>query len=72
MDVQKLLTLDELATMLARSPETIKKDLFRNPGAVPPRLRVPHTRLLRWRAVDVEAWLTSHVERGDSGTGEAS
>ena len=69
MEMQKLLTLGELAQLLGRSPETIKKDLLRNPGAVPPRLRVPHTRLLRWRAVDVEAWLASHIARGDFGTG---
>ncbi|WP_083903018.1 AlpA family transcriptional regulator [Azoarcus sp. KH32C] len=60
----KLLDLDELATLLGRSPETIKKDLKRNPLAVPPRLHIPGTRLLRWRSVDVEAWLASHVVLG--------
>lgn len=62
MEVQKLLDLDELAQMLRRSPETIKKDLRRNPEAVPPRLMLPHTRLLRWRAVDVDSWLRQHVQ----------
>ena len=62
MEVQKLLDLDELAQMLRRSPETIKKDLKRNPEAVPPRLMLPHTRLLRWRASDVDAWLEQHVQ----------
>lgn len=57
----RLLDLGELAQVLGRSPETIKKDLRRNPEAVPPRLRLPHTRLLRWRATDVDAWLASHV-----------
>ncbi|MDO8905960.1 AlpA family transcriptional regulator [Hydrogenophaga sp.] len=58
-----LLTLDQLASILGRSPETIRKDLVRNSGAVPPRLVIPGTRLLRWRAVDVERWLEacSHV-----------
>ena len=63
MEVQKLLDLDELAQMLRRSPETIKKDLKRNPEAVPPRLMLPHTRLLRWRASDVDAWLAQYVQR---------
>ena len=63
MKVQQLLDLDELAQMLRRSPETIKKDLKRNPEAVPPRLMLPHTRLLRWRAVDVDAWLGQYVQR---------
>ena len=62
MDVeQQLLDLGELAQMLRRSPETIRKDLRRNPLAVPPRLQLPHTRLLRWRASDVEAWLAQYV-----------
>ena len=58
-----LLTLDELAAVLRRSPETIRKDLRRNPDAVPPRLNLPGTRLLRWRAVDVQKWLAIHVDQ---------
>lgn len=56
-----LLDIHELAELLGRSPETIKKDLRRNPMAVPPRLHIPGTRLLRWRRADVEAWLAEHV-----------
>ena len=69
MEVHKLLDLAELAEVLGRSPETIKKDLKRNPMAVPPRLQLPGTRLLRWRAVDVDAWLARFVET-DSTAGE--
>ncbi len=57
-----LLDLQELADLLGRSPETIKKDIKRNHLAVPPRLHIPGTRLLRWRRVDVDAWLASFVE----------
>lgn len=56
-----LLSLKELAHFLGRSPETIRKDLRRNPGAVPPRLVIAGTRLLRWRSVDVDTWLSLHV-----------
>jgi len=63
MSSQQLLTLDEVAKLLGRSPDTIKKDTRRNPDAVPPRLVLPHTRLLRWRQCDVEAWLDSHAKR---------
>ncbi|WP_207005167.1 helix-turn-helix transcriptional regulator [Trinickia mobilis] len=56
-----LLDITELAALLKRSPETIKRDLRRNPRAVPPRLNIPGTRLLRWRAVDVECWLSECV-----------
>jgi predicted DNA-binding transcriptional regulator AlpA len=61
----ELLDLNDLASMLGRSPETIKKDMLRNHLAVPPRLHIPGTRLLRWRRVDVAAWLASHVEQRD-------
>ncbi len=65
-----LLDLLELASLLGRSPETIKKDMSRNHLAVPPRLHIPGTRLLRWRRVDVEAWLASHVESRVGATDE--
>lgn len=53
--MQELLDIHELATVLGRSPETIKSDLGRNPMAVPPPLYIPGTRMLRWRECDVEA-----------------
>lgn len=59
--MSKLLDIHELAEYLGRSPETIKKDLKRNPLAVPPRLHIPGTRLLRWRVEDVEQWLATLV-----------
>lgn len=62
MSIQQLLTLDELAQILGRSPDTIKKDMRRKPEAVPPRLVLPHTRLLRWRVCDVEVWLGQFVQ----------
>lgn len=64
MQKLQLLTLDELAAILERSPETIRKDIRRNPDAVPPRLQLPGTRLLRWRASDVDGWLARHAEQG--------
>ena len=57
-----IIDLNELSALLGRSPDTIKKDLKRNRLAVPPRLHIPGTRLLRWRKADVDSWLASHVE----------
>lgn len=57
-----IIDVNELSALLGRSPETIKKDLKRNRLAVPPRLHIPGTRFLRWRKVDVDSWLASHVE----------
>lgn len=62
--MSKLLDIYELSAMLGRSPETIKKDLKRNPMAVPPRVHLPGTRLLRWRPADVDSWLESFVVGG--------
>lgn len=58
-----LLGIREVAQLLGRSSETIRKNLRSNPAAVPPRCVIPGTRLLRWRAADVEVWLSKHVER---------
>ncbi|MDM0108679.1 helix-turn-helix domain-containing protein [Variovorax sp. J22R24] len=53
------MTLDDIAHVLGRSAGTIKRDLRRNPDAVPPRLQLPGTKLLRWRQQDVQTWLDS-------------
>jgi hypothetical protein len=60
--MESLLDLQDLSRVLKRSPDTIKRDLRRNPAAVPPRLNLPGTKLLRWRTVDVDAWLSTHVQ----------
>ncbi len=59
-----LIDIQELAALLQRSPETIRKDLRRNPAAVPPRVILPGVRLLRWRPADVDGWLSAHVQGG--------
>lgn len=61
-NIEPVLELKGLAALMGRSPETIRKDLRRNPAAVPPRLVIAGTRLLRWRAVDVQAWLEQRVD----------
>ncbi|RJX30870.1 MAG: hypothetical protein C4516_09005 [Oxalobacter sp.] len=60
--MQHLLTINEVAALLGRCPETIKKDLRRNPRAVPPRVLIPGTRLLRWREEDIKVWLAKLSE----------
>lgn len=58
--MKSLLDIHDLARVLGRSPQTIKRDIRRNPGAVPPRTMLPGTRLLRWREQDVGDWLAHH------------
>lgn len=67
--LKPLLNLTDLARLLGRSPATLKRDLRRNPAAVPPQVRVPGTRLLRWREEDVTTWLENFADakRGHHG-----
>ena len=58
----KLLDLHALSIFLGRSVETIKKDMKRNRLAVPPRVCIPGTRLLRWQPTDVNGWIAEHVK----------
>lgn len=62
-----VLNLQDVASLLGRSPETIRKDVHRNPAAVPPRLIIPGTRLLRWRSSDVRAWLAKQATSSTEG-----
>lgn len=64
----KLLDLYALSVFLGRSVETIKKDMKRNRLAVPPRVHIPGTRLLRWRPADVDRWIADYVELCKEGT----
>ena len=59
--MHQLLNLPELAEILKRSADTIKKDLRRSPESVPPRVLIPGTRALRWRVADVEEWIANLV-----------
>lgn len=46
----------ELGELLGRAPETIRKQLRTDPQRVPPKMHIPGTRMLRWRAIDVKRW----------------
>lgn len=60
--LKPLLNLTDLARLLGRSPATLKRDMRRNPHAVPPQVRVPGTRLLRWREEDVSKWIEDYAD----------
>jgi len=61
----KIFDLKELAASL--SPETIRTDIRHNSLAVPSRLHILGTRLLRWRAEDLAAWLAGLAEASPFG-----
>lgn len=51
------LDIYELAEMLGKHPETIRKNMKSRPWTVPPRMHIPGTRMLRWREAEVVRWL---------------
>lgn len=61
MPLEKLLTVDDLAEILSRSPGTIKNQHSENPSKLPPICRIPGSRRLLWRREDVTNWLQQHV-----------
>ncbi len=61
MSLEKLLTVDDLAEILSRSPGTIKNQSSTNPSKLPPVCRIPGSRRLLWRREDVASWLQKHV-----------
>jgi predicted DNA-binding transcriptional regulator AlpA len=51
------LDIDELSQRLGKSTSTIRRNLKNNPRAVPPRMHLPHSGMLRWQAAEVENWI---------------
>lgn len=59
MSPEDLMTLDQLAALLQRPRDSLRNDRSRNPAALPPAIKLPGTRCLRWRRADVSQWLAS-------------
>jgi predicted DNA-binding transcriptional regulator AlpA len=57
LDDERLLGTADLAKLLGRSQKAIRIAASKRPETLPPRFRVPGTRLLRWRWKDVKAWM---------------
>lgn len=51
------LDIQELAEMLRQSPRTIRRHLAQKPYLVPPKMHMPNSQMLRWRACEVENWM---------------
>lgn len=59
--IESLLTVEDLAEILRKSPHSLKSDLVRNPECLPPPVRVKGTKRLLWRRKDVDQWLEDQV-----------
>lgn len=51
------LDVDELAALLGESAGSIRKKIRANSNDLPPRMRLPGNRMLRWRVREVENWM---------------
>lgn len=59
-NVEALLDLDDLSKILGMSPTSIYARRSRAPETVPPAIKIG--RILRWRQLDVCAWLDQGLE----------
>jgi hypothetical protein len=53
----KLLTIEQLAELLHRTPSSIRTDRNRNPERLPPSFNLPGSRKVLYKADIVENWL---------------
>jgi hypothetical protein len=51
------LDIQELAVLLGKSTCSIKRNLAHRPELVPPKMYIPSSLMLRWRAHYVERWM---------------
>jgi len=58
-----ILTVKELAEFLRMSVNTVKADVSRRPHVLPPRMKIPGSRRVLWRRIDVERWMEEKVQR---------
>jgi hypothetical protein len=64
MAVEQLLSVEQLAAVLHKSPASIRSAASRNPSALPPICRLPGTKRLLWRQHDVDVWLARFASLG--------
>lgn len=58
-DLPDVATIDDIAKLLRLHVNTVRADLHRRPESLPPRLRLPGRRAVRFLKADVLAWLHS-------------
>lgn len=59
----QILTVEQLAILLHKSPASIRSDASRKPQVLPPICRLPGNKRLLWRTEDVVAWVEKFVQR---------
>lgn len=57
-----LLSVEQLARLIHKSPASVRSDASRNARALPPLCRLPGSKRLLWRREDVMSWIAQFVE----------
>jgi hypothetical protein len=57
----ELVSVDQLAVLLHKSPSSVRSDASRNPNTLPPICRLPGNKRLLWRREDVLTWFAKFV-----------
>lgn len=60
MNELETLTAAQLAPILGKSEHSVRCDVHRAPGILPPRIKIPGSQRLLWLKKDVMAWLEAH------------
>lgn len=58
---ETVLSVEQLAKIVHKSPASIRSDASRNPDSLPPICRLPGNKRLLWRLVDVQNWIAQYV-----------
>jgi hypothetical protein len=62
--MESLLSVEQLAVVLHKSPASIRSDASRKPSSLPPICRLPGTKRLLWRKQDVDTWVAEFIVSG--------
>lgn len=57
-----LLSVEQLAHLIHKSPASVRSDASRNLQSLPPVCRLPGHKRLLWRRQDVVAWIAQFVQ----------
>lgn len=62
LDDNALLSVEQLARLIHKSPASVRSDASRNLQSLPPVCRLPGNKRLLWRREDVAAWIAQFVQ----------
>jgi predicted DNA-binding transcriptional regulator AlpA len=63
LDFNEFVTLEEFARLLKVSQKTLRNKRSADPDYFPPALRIAGFRQILWRRSELQAWLSSKIQR---------